>query len=617
MRRMTRALLAGTALAALVACGGGGNDEGDGPDGEVAIGVALVGTAATGAPLSGACIALVDRLGETRTAVADSAGQYRIENLDQLALPVMVRAADCTANGPLPTLYSALETRPESGNTVLNVTPVTHAVLALALSMDLADAFENRRFVSRLMDGGALAAAQERLHIALGEVLDHLGLSAYPDFLSQPFAADGTGLDKLLDLVAFEVFYDSTPVIDDYVVRVVEKSSGSTVKVTAPGTGDVPVLAAPSADVLSLDLSGIASLVASFNQLRSTVEGLKSPQMADLFHPEFMQDGFGRSDLLDEFKQEADEGDIGARFTHYAVERCDGSSKVCDLLVTDRMPDGETEQFGLKVIFDADRGQWLFLGNQIPFEFDLKPVINVNVNVSSGGMVSTTVASGVNLWLPLDARYQSARLEVSNDGGKTWLPALDLKAKPTQCPQAHYLVIDNGPTLNCGNYVSIGDTQAQAVNAVVDQGLRRYKIEVFSDESWTNSVAIHSGVTRRHLFTQVSAQAAFEASRIRIDHWDLGTDVLPFYGSGINSINAVFVTNGATTGSTTWEGRYVNQLNGYVTTPAAYALCLSNAAPEVCVGSYGGDAVIDSVFLSARTTDGRGAIWANYGRVAP
>lgn len=618
MRRDLKAVLASTALAALVACGGSGDGTRDDDAGGETTAVTLLGTAATGAPMAGACVLVKDRLGETRNTVADDAGRYQIENLEALALPAMVRAADCTVGGPLPTLYSALDSYPAGANVQLNVTPLTHAALALALSQDLADAFESRSFASKLVDGDKLTAAKQRLQAVLANVLVALGLPADTDVMSTPFEADGTGLDKLLDLVAFDVVYDSTPAIDDWVVRVSDKSAASSVTVTAPDMGPAPApLAAPSEAVLSLDLAGIAQLINAFNALRETAGGLLSDDLLALIHPDFLQEGYTRDDLIAEFAEQAEEGETGDRMTHYTVLSCDGPEKVCDLFVTEVMADGEVEQFAIKVIFDAEAGRWRFYGNQIPFEFDLKPVIKANVNISAGETVSTTVEAGVNLWLPLDSGYQSARLQVSNDGGSTWMPALDLKAKPDQCPQADHLVIDSGATPNCGNYVAIADEQAQAVNAVVNEGLRRYRIEVFSDTNWTHSVAHHTGITRQHLFTQSTAQTAFEASGLGIEPAGLGTDLVAFTGSGIDNVGAQFITGASAIGNTTWDGRYVAKLDGHITTPAAYALCLGNSTPEQCSSAYGPTAVINHVFLSSRLTGGRGAIWANFNLVAP
>jgi hypothetical protein len=142
-------LLSLAAMALLTACGGGGGGSSDGASSSnsstaAATDTVLSGVAATGSPLGGARISVVDAkgksLGTATTGFTD--GRYSINLGTKLPTgPLMVQVTGVDAAGNPQVLHSAVPT--VASAMVANITPLTDASVALALGGDPRPVFAN------------------------------------------------------------------------------------------------------------------------------------------------------------------------------------------------------------------------------------------------------------------------------------------------------------------------------------------------------------------------------------------------------------------------------------------------------------------------------------------
>lgn len=597
MKRLSRILLTHLALAGLVACGGGGDPVASKP-----AAASLAGTAAVGAPLANAAVVLKDASGTTRSATADANGAYTFADLSGLVAPAMLQAQG-SAGGRSYVLHSVMTALPAAGEAgVTNVTPATEAVTAQALGQQPAAAFASAQAI-KSVDPSALAAAKTRLNQALSEVLAALGQPATVDLFTTAFVANSTGLDKMLDLVAFS----AQEADGAQVIQVLDKSSGATVKVSA-ATLDVEALPKLDERLVALNIVGIKDLIDSFNLYAKTEDGMNGSEFYHLFDEDFLEEGFNRGEFVNELIEEED---AGLKFESYAVLACNGEAKTCEVELNAVDAGGDADPLTTFVKQGGD-GKWRLYGTRSPFEFDLKPVVQGQYGVADGQVASSGVKAGINLWIPADQGFQSAKLSVSNDNGATWSPALDLKKFDT-C-YSDYLAIDSGPDSGCGNFQALTDEQANATNAVIDQGQRKFKIEVYSDTNWITKVGEFVGQSRNKLYTASTGAAALASSGLGIAVAELGSGSVGFTGQAVDSVSASFVTPDSTaTGNTSWDGAsQIAALSGKVTAAAANTLCRQNTSPvEICDEVYGSSSQINHLFLSARQASG-GSVWVSY-----
>lgn len=167
----------------------------------------LSGVAATGAPMAGATITVVD--GDAATAdpasvTAGPDGRYTID-VSALKGPLVVNASG-RVDGELVSIVAVVPSPTAETDNAVNVTPLTNAVAALVApggdpqslrtAATLASAVTARKvedattlLVNTLKSDASFAAA--------------MGAGFSP--LSTPFAADGSGIDAVLDKLAIEI----------------------------------------------------------------------------------------------------------------------------------------------------------------------------------------------------------------------------------------------------------------------------------------------------------------------------------------------------------------------------------------------------------------------------
>jgi hypothetical protein len=196
VHRRTLVAVAAAALvsAALVACGGS-----DGDDDEP---TRLSGVVATGAAVPGAMVTIHDADAATAnvTTTTDAEGRY-VADVSGLRPPLLV-LAEGTLDGEPVFVGAAVVTLDEKADNTANVTPLTFAVAALGSN----DAELTNPTVLAGLTAEQLARATTLLLNTLrSDPSIAAALGADFDPLTTPFAADGTGIDAVLNKL--EVVY--------------------------------------------------------------------------------------------------------------------------------------------------------------------------------------------------------------------------------------------------------------------------------------------------------------------------------------------------------------------------------------------------------------------------
>lgn len=593
MRFSARSALAVTACALmLTACGGGGSGDGTGEGGSSAI--SLSGTAAVGAPLPSAVVVLRDAKGSTLTVTADVNGAFTFADVSGVIAPFMLQATG-TAGGTTHNLYSIAT----SATPVLNVTPATDAITAQTLGEDPSTAFTSTAKIGAA-DPAKLAAAKTRLVTALAEVYEALGLSAdQVDLMATAFTANNTGMDKLLDVVGFQVQVQS----DKPVVLLTNKIAGLGVAIDPDASSPTP-LPVPSASDLSLDIAGINTLIGGFNTQMASTSTIASAAMLDLFTTDFLEEGMNRTEMVADLA-----GYAGAKYTSFVLQTCEASSSTCNVLMGYRDPDG-TEGADPMVVRRGSDGKWRFYGDQSPFGYSINTVSFARFHVSDGASSTRAgLQSGVNLNIDSNVAgltTPSATLEFSVDGGSTWNAIPVARFTSDKCPGNPYLSIDNG-TADCGNFLQIVEAKAIQLNASMLEGKLFTRVRLYGSADYTGLRETHVSKVTARLLIDSTALQALSRSGIAVTALEDGYRSISFTGIGLEYLR-VDVPVGPSTMGAEWQGG-VNLLGGKVTMADAIAKCSEHVEASTCSSQMGGSARFSSMMLVARTPQNQ-SVWA-------
>lgn len=199
-RSLVSVVTAGVLL--LAGCGGGGGSSDAGtasttPTTTAATAVAVKGVAATGSPLPGASIQVVDSTGSVvASTVADASGSYTLEVPLRAKAPFVVSASK---DGVM--LFSPMSS---TSVTTVNVTPVTNLAAAqLSPTGDPAALAGQLQSGTTTFDAASVAAVVKGIVDALQPLLTNVGTSVDP--ISGTFAANGTGYDLVLNSLSIAI----------------------------------------------------------------------------------------------------------------------------------------------------------------------------------------------------------------------------------------------------------------------------------------------------------------------------------------------------------------------------------------------------------------------------
>lgn len=169
----------------LVGCGGGSSSS-------------ISGTVAVGAPIDGATVTVYDSSGNavgTGTTSAD--GTYSVSVTSPTSGPLVIKVEFGEQ-----ALYSV---KADAATGVANVTPLTHALAAtLSASGNPAKLAGELAAGTSIVSEAAISSKAELLAAAIQPITEAVTTESGVEpgnFLTSPFVADGTGLDKVLDAV--------------------------------------------------------------------------------------------------------------------------------------------------------------------------------------------------------------------------------------------------------------------------------------------------------------------------------------------------------------------------------------------------------------------------------
>jgi|GEM_PF-7006646 len=252
-------------LLVLAGCGGSGGG------GTISSGIpnSLAGIVATGAPMPSASVTLTCANGVTKVTSSNSLGGYTFSDLSGCTAPYVVTAVG-QVNGTTESLVSVFPTE-VSGSQNVNVTPLTHAIAAtlasdgnpLSLATDLTSSASS-------ITAATVNARTAAISTALSGMLTSAGVTGSFNPITGVFAADSTGIDKVLDNLTVDV-----------------KSSGVSITNTSGSVQDDmgSLNSAPAADFSS------GSITLSNNTNFSSISPLPSQVLdstiADVFQSQF------------------------------------------------------------------------------------------------------------------------------------------------------------------------------------------------------------------------------------------------------------------------------------------------------------------------------------------
>ncbi|WP_373974261.1 hypothetical protein NT239_11510 [Chitinibacter sp. SCUT-21] len=352
----------------LVACGGGGGDAPTAsgsipattaipPSATAAPSAAksVSGVAAYGAALANADIIIKGANGKTVTAKADANGKWTVADVSGLNAPLIIQAKG-TVGGVTQELYSVLSTAP-TGPVTANVTPLTTALLSQAAGVTPAALFADPAKIVALSPA-KVEAAKAKLKAALSDYMTALGVDASKvDLISTTFEANSKGLDKLMDLVKVS----SSGTGDATAIVIKDHGTGETVEFKAAETPKK--LSKPSVETQNLNLAGIRDLIAKFNALAQSKDGVMSSDFATLWDDAFLDDGITKAQDVSYFREEYKKNpNLVWKITLLDIKGC--VKDVCKLDLKFESSKGDIEVGGDNPVRQNAAGKWLIYGNQ-------------------------------------------------------------------------------------------------------------------------------------------------------------------------------------------------------------------------------------------------------------
>lgn len=408
----TRTLLLPVILgSALIAgCGGGGA-------GGTTASATLSGTAASGAPITGA-VTVKDSAGAEKTVQISVDGSYSIDVSGMATGPFLLKASG-TVGSKSVTLLSVATTTDVNGK--INITPFTDLIVA-NVSGKSAEAFYNAPNYSLLVKT-ELDMAEDTLQKRLKPLLDKLGILATIDLLRTDFKADHSGLDGALDMV--EVTVD--PLTWVATIKDIEGKSITDDLKSKLDVSEMPIS--------SIDFSAVAAALrdmqAQFDTLSSQfASAVPSAGDPALFDPNFMNDGQNLIAFMADLATVPNI--VGVKFRNISIEEYKDANNVkieCEAIAMD----GKNHTFETWMKKDPTSGKWLIAGDG--------ELIETEVDAFAEKMSDGTIKTG---------------LRFSLDGANT-NPLIDyIVVKGARLPAAGIKMVRQG-----GDFVIDGTSDSQ------------------------------------------------------------------------------------------------------------------------------------------------------------
>jgi hypothetical protein len=407
---MSRVAFVASLAMLLVACGGGSTSVA--PPSPTPSATAISGTAASGAPITAAMNGVVtlkdsNAPAKTVSSPTDANGKYSFTpaQIQGFSAPFMLEIA-YDVGGAKYYLHSAVTAEDAaSGNATIAITPLTDLVIANLGHEIAAKIFANGNY-SSLLTKTALDAGVSALDSVLQPVLLQMGVSSSVDLLRQSFAANGQGLDAVLD--ALKVTVDPATQAEIITNRLNNTSVSGTL--SAPPT--TPLTAGTTNNVT--DLQAIVTIFNNFTTVMATAPSPSSAALLAFFdQTNFKEDGQGLPTFLQQITSNPviaggalAFSDIVLKSVPSWVTTVPSGATAYDVSFTvlqNKAPSGPND-----FIIYASQGTWLMLGNQRVAKTDFSAFegdnngamctgINFSVNDKGGLGLNYAVVTGPGL----------------------------------------------------------------------------------------------------------------------------------------------------------------------------------------------------------------------------
>ena len=526
MSRASLALSGALLAAALAACGGGTNDvavagvgAASSPGGAASgasgaasapvVATSLAGTAAVGAPMAKATITVKDAKGAVVSAAVGDDGAYASLSLDGLTAPYAVQACGLVS-GNFTCYYAVVQ----AGGTA-NVTPLTNAAVALALGDDPAKMFAATGAIAP-PTAAAIDAQVVRIKQAMADMLARAGLSA-ADFATTPFAADRTGMDKLLDAIKVSVATDGA---SGKVFVQLETKLGGSGNVYLAATSVFGALVSNAG--FDVDMKGISKVFVGglSYAVSAPTEAECATRMAaaDIFDDAFTLD-MDQGVFVTKAQAPAMlcqfmgmQGLLGGAVANPALESCDfttdPAARTC--VAGFNIVKGEAAFEGAELAIVLRTGQpWRLLGRDSPYDINISSAAQrtVRVDVPAG---DPRAAAQYTRALQFDVKglagtdpvgVRAARVYQHSIDGSTWEPAPIATLTLTDACIAQFGNRE-APRLgivgaqSCGaSWQSLGDTGAAAGESAAGDVLienfykrgRKVRVDLYANVDFTGT----------------------------------------------------------------------------------------------------------------------------------
>lgn len=359
----------------------------------------ISGTAAAGAPVVG-YVSVQDSSNKPQPVLNNIAiaadGKYSID-VTGLTPPFAIKA-DGTVGGRRVTLYSPA-TSADAGGTI-NITPFTDLIvrnLAGTLANTLIDSYLSSGSLANLT-ATQINAERDKLQAQLLPVLQAAGLSTSIDLLRASFNADGTGLDRFMDLVKVDTTIPTAVTITNILDAnaadklTINSQTGVTTGASTLAVGAITSTATTPIDLIRQTLTSFIGYFAT-SLPSSTDLGLNA-----LFAPTYMWDGENSSAWLTQLTTNSKL--IGMKFGTNglvldSIDLANGIAQVSFIPVTAsgvRMGTG-TQQMQMKKVGNA----WLMDGNQRLANIQVTSIASQTLCVA-GSTTCTPLSTGLDLW---------------------------------------------------------------------------------------------------------------------------------------------------------------------------------------------------------------------------
>ena len=410
-------------VSVLVACGGGG---GSNASSTPTPSPSLSGIAAIGAAMAGAKVTLKDSNGKTATASADINGNFSFSNIGGFTPPIMLRA-EANVSGTSYKLHSLLTSAPTAGDTTLNVTPATEALTAQTLGGTPETAFDSSGSGFKEAKSAKLAAAKAKLMAALRDTLlaiEGLDTDAV-DLMTGKFAADQTGMDKLLDLVEFSA--------DDKGAITLKDKKNSNTFSTITETDSSETVSKISVPDTTLNTTGIDDLI---KRLIAAGKDNTNPSWDD-FDDKYLFQGTTKEQLRSQAQLNNNTGNKDLTFdSNYKIKKCDQAAKVCYVGLQIKTNSSEIALMNIDMGVKYSEGSWKLYGDQAPFVYRSTPMFIYGESASGTGILKNGyLKNAVAITFPgtacngcTDKVYESATIKISYDKGQSYSDSLTIGA---------------------------------------------------------------------------------------------------------------------------------------------------------------------------------------------